>query len=387
MRNNNTQKIIASVVGLAIVFIVIVGLVYPGVGATDPTLSTSIPSTPRPPATSTPAPASYQVEGQVPYISNTGFFQVFQPAGTSWLRYQDNYVPSQNRVNVIFRGDCAVIHDFIQVGINYDSLDTVNTELFTDTYFASEWAQYAAWEISKTANDGQYLILDFELKGRLDAPSCPEDYAGRQISWLGENGLLYNVRLVVRKSDQASLTTLQELSIPNFVAYPHNLDVIDRGWQARYTPAQRAMIVLANTWQSETSAGRFASYRGTDKFQGYRVALQEFENTPLATLEDAQAWLQGYRGSAVLLGDESVSQPYANGYILSYSYHNSDGDPFSAVISLLNDEDGKLYSAEIVTPLKDTDLLGDEADENIFELQAIIRSFTILSPDVLAIIT
>lgn len=378
MRRN---QIIATVIGVIIIAVFIIGLVAPDLGTSTTTLETAVPNTAAPLPTPTLMPASMNVEGQAPYVSLTGLYEVFQPAGTSWIRFQDNYAPPQNRVNVIFRGTCAVIHNFVELGVNFDSPEALSNEKFTEEYFQSEWAQYPSQRLTSKTVEDPYVIMNFDLEGRPEAPNCPSEYAGRQISWV-QDGLLYNVRLVVPQNDQASLSVLQDLIVPSFVVYKNNMDIVDLGWQARYVPGGRTMIVLPPGWQSESPAGQRQVYR--DPVENYRATIQQFQNAPLVSAEEAQAWLEDYRANITVLGQEAVSQTFANGYIFSYTFENADGDPFSAVISLLNTDNGTLYVADLIAPVSEINFLvtPEAPDEPTPNVLAMIRSFTVLAPQV-----
>lgn len=373
-RKMSGKQVIATVIGVLIVAIFVVSLVAPGSTNSNTAIPTAGADDSSANNQSPPASAILGVEGKPPLLSSSGLFQAFQPASSRWYLYQDNYSPSENRVNMIFRGQCAVIHNFIQLGFNYEDPAELTDAVFTDEYFTIEWISYPQWELTSRRFEGQTVIMDFDLVGRPEG-NCPTDYVGRQISW-NENGLLYNVRLVVMKSDKASLDKLEALILPSFTTYAHNADIVrEQGWRTQSKPDEGYFIVIPNYFL----IGPVAAYTGTAQMASYQVNIKITADTPLDSLEAAQAWLMTFRSGLTIIDHKVVEQPFATGYRFSYTFENSDGDGFSGAATLLNDANGKLYVAEIFTSDDDLNfLIEDSEDINVINARKILNSFSVM---------
>lgn len=372
-RKMSRSQIAATVIGLVIVATFMISLVNPGTGTntTVPTVTVSDITTNN---QSAPVSAILGIEGKPPLLSSSGLFQAFQPASTRWYLYQDNYAPAENRVNLIFRGQCAVIHQFVQLGYNYETPEALSDAVFTDDYFNTEWLSYPEWEMTSRTFEAPYVVMDFDLVGRPEG-NCPTDYAGRQISW-NENGLLYNVRLVVMKTDRASLDKLQDLAVPSFVTYPYNDAILSQqGWRAQSNLTEGYFIVIPNYFLLDT----VADYSGTAQMDSYQINIETAVATPLASLDEATAWLTDFRSGISIIASEVVEQPFATGYRFSYSFENSDGDSFSGAASLLTDAKGKLYVAEIFTSDDGLNFLEEDTENaNLTTARKMLHSFSVL---------
>lgn len=374
-RKMSSSQIAATAIGLIIVATFVISLVAPGTSNSNTTVPTALPNDSDTSSNqSAPVSAILGIEGKPPLLSGSGLFQAFQPASTRWYVYQDNYAPNENRANLIFRGQCAIIHNFVQLGFNYDTPEELSEAVFNDDYFTTEWLSYPEWELTSRTFDAPYVIMDFDLVGRPEG-NCPTDYVGRQISWM-ENGLLYNVRLVVMKTDKSSLDKLQALTVPSFTTYAYNADIISQqGWRSRSNLDEGYFIVIPSYFLIDT----VADYVGTAQMASYQINIETSADTPLASAEEAQAWLMNYRSGITILDNETVEQPFATGYRFSFSFENSDGDSFSGAASLLNDADGKLYVAEIFTSEDDLNFLVENTENaNLTSARKMLNSFSVM---------
>lgn len=346
-------------------------------------------------------PAMRGIGGADPYIHPSGLYQVFQPnPDTNWGLDTQSANITGTRATTIYRGNCSVIYTYVDYGISFDTLEAVSENVLTDIYNAAEWALYEYDETSRTIDD-TFIIANYDLvrKETVDTQDdgCPEDYKGRQVSWL-DNGLLYAVRLVVRESDRAALDGLQDLIIPTFVTYPNNVDIVTNStlrspiWRTHPDPnspieqtwtSEGSFIVLPPDWRTDSFEVAFQAYDGFGIMDGYRLTVRSYPDTSLETLDDAEEWLGSLRLGIEFSdnNEPAENQRFGTGYLVSYTFQNADGDEFSAVASVLNDENGNLHVAELVTNQDDIDFLDEPENDAIATAQAIIRSFTITAPD------
>ncbi len=347
-------------------------------------------------------PAMQGIAGTEPFIHPTGLYQIFQPNPntSNWALDRQTTNVLNTRASTIFRGNCSVIYNYVDFGINYDTLADVSENVLTSTYDAAEWALYEYEEMDRTIGD-TFIVTNYDLERKEDASgvenNCPKDYRGRQISWL-DNGLLYAVRLVVRDEDRSALDNLQDIILPTFVIYPNvtSLFINNPGtlnvWRSHPDPnspiEQRwldegSFIVLPPDWRTDSSSAAFQAYDGFGTMDGYRVTVRSYPEITLETLEDIQEWLSSQRLRIEFINDEiAENQQFGTGYLISYTFENADGDIFSAVASVLNDENGTLHVAELTVNQRGIDLLVEtENDDAIARAQNIIRSFTITAPD------
>ncbi len=387
LRRMNSSQIVATVLGLFITATFVITLVIPNVSSSSNTNTEDLDFlTPESQSSDTdnndPLPVADGIEGNPPHLHNSGLFQSFAPLGNWWIHFQDSYLTEENRASTIFRGQCAVLHTIVELGMNYDTPQALADELFTETYFDTEWDQYPAWEITGQRFEDEYAIYDFKLEGDRTSPSCPVDYLGRQISWI-EDSYLLTVRIVVPDDDGASLNKINELALAPIVVYPHMIPLLEQNWLARVSADDLAMMVLPPAWETTEQSGLAQTFTGTEDMTGYRATMLTYAATPLESMEDAEAWLARLRPTAEFFDtNETVDdQEFSSGYRLSYTYADIDGNTFSAVAALLNDSAGNLYVAELITPGRDINFLAEEpADETIANAQLMIRSFTVLAP-------
>ncbi len=388
-RRMRTNQMVATAIALFITVTFVIALVVnPSSNNSNDQFNTLPPQ-----ATFTPAPPPPAAEGlqeaNTIKVHATGLFQALEPTGSGWQNYQDNFandqypnndVPNESRANLIYRGRCAVIHYFVEPGRNYPSPQALIDEVFTPQYIEDEWQAYRPIDMIQQEIDDYYVVMDFEMGGTPEQGNCPDDYRGRQISWM-DGSLLFNVRLIVADYDSDSLDRLQELILPNFVSYPQNALTLTDNWRARSNVADGYMIQTPPYWMPDNTAA-VDRHLGTNDMEGYTLNILTYADTPLTSIQEAEKWLQDFRPDISLLSHEEVSnQQFAQGYRISYTYRNADGDPFSAVVSLLNDAEDKLYVAELSVPGSGIDfLLDDSEDEIITKAKTIINSFTVMAP-------
>lgn len=386
-------------VGIAVLIIstVVIAMIAPG-GNTS-LFATDTPDLLNNPAVTQPVPiepAMQGIAGGDPYLHPTGLYQVFRPnPNTNWGIDTQAAKVAGTRAITIYRGNCSVIYAYVDYGINFETLEDVNENVFTSTYDAAEWALYEYTETNRSVGN-TFIIVDYDLVRRetedTQNDTCPDNYKGRQISWL-DDGLLYAVRLVVRENDRAALDGLQDIILPTFATYPNIAELVvdttvreqtghihpdpNSPIEQRWT-SENSFIILPTDWRTDSNEVAFQAYDGFGTMDGYRVTVRSYADTPLETLEDIQTWLSSLRLGVEFGSNQLIdNQRFGTGYLVSYTFENADGDVFSAVASIINDKDGTLHVAELTANQGDLDLLAEPENDVISTAQNIIRSFTI----------
>jgi hypothetical protein len=255
----------------------------------------------------------------------------------------------------------------------------VQQEVMTNRAFDENWREYDRWELVDQQQDDVFLTYDFRLFG-------DTTYLARQIVWLEQN-LLYALRIIVPENNPALLEHIQEEVISSFISYPHLIDPVTATApsQAKGSVEEGYMMKVPVNWQLiGREEGPTRSYLGIGANENYQITARlEAENTPLTTLDEAENWLRENRELDEILGGRiAPEQRFATyGYMFSYTYRDFDGNPRSAAIVMLNDEDNNLYTAEMRIPESDVDLLRETASPSHRTALQVLDTFTVLAPD------
>ena len=343
-------------------------------------------------STFNPAAASENFENDVPFVHPSGIFQSYRPANIGWRQLSASATPAQTErgqvVEVRFQGNsnCAVIHILTEVGADYESIEDLDSTM-NDTHFADAWGQYGAWEERSREVVGNQIITEFNLRQPTSIDSrCPDNYRARVISWLS-SGIAHHVRMVVRSNDTASLETLEQALVPGLITYPNNTVVLGSNWRTQIDTNQTYFFLTPSGWSRDGSLSTTdrAVYAGVLASEDFSVAVERVEDQVFDNPDDAQTWLTSFIPSdAELLSTETVQQPYASGYQISYMFTNSEGVTTSAIATLLNDVDGVLYFADLrgdgiemdlLAPDMDTDGINQSAINNAINMS---QTFTVM---------
>lgn len=384
-RRVRTQYLITAVLGIVMTVIFIFVAIFPNTNEDETTLvptldaANTIPTLqPTSIVAPTPDSGTPQITLLEHRIHSTGLFQFLQP-GDDWRLERDDYNTDYRRGSLIYVSPSrlAVVHAFVEIGTNYPTLQMLSDNLYTDVHFDSEWAQYGGWEMTNREVSDRFVTLEFALQ---DERNARLSYISRQISWL-EADWLYTIRIVVPNNNPVLLNHLFDLAMPTMIGY-RNIAVFPLlGWKQFSDIPQRLMIKLQEVWTLVGgSSGRPMTYAGATLTQGYEVTMQRFTGQPLDSLEAAQAWITNFRPGAAIIEGQVTQQTFASGYWFSYSYTNPDGEAISAAASLLNDDEGNLYIAELRSPESGVNFLGADLQEQQLIGQQTIQSFTVLAP-------
>ena len=390
-RGLRRSQLIATGIAALLSLTFLITLVAPSAGSSTHTV-TSAPIESDTDNTFQPTSASLNIENSVTYVHPTGLFQSYRPSTSTWQILQDSNTTAAATnngevVDVRFRGNqsCAVVHLLAEINTDYDSIDMLNNSM-PNSFFNDAWSQYGSWETVSRTLENDIIQAEFKLYQPPDFSSyCPDTYRARSVSWITD-GVVHHVRMVVREDDNTALNRLQELFVPTFISYPHNIATIDNNWQVRTDLSQNAFFVAPPTWQRNAlSDNERLIFEGTIGASDFQATLETVENTQLGSEEEARDFLTArIPSNAEVLSSATIQQPYGNGYRFSYTFVNTEGVSSSAIMTLLNDDtEGNLYLSEVRGQGLDIDLLavdvetGDYVEVSALELA---ESLTIMLP-------
>ena len=309
----------------------------------------------------------------------TGLFQVPLPDG-DWSIIPstgNTFDPNANRADLIIRsGEHLVIaQTYLMLGINYEDTASLSENYLTDGFLISDWStEYDTVEVTNRTVSDFFVTVDFNLvSGTLT-------YYGRQISWQ-ENGNLFNLRLVVPNNNPDLLANLQAEFLKDIVFYPHLLTTPLNGWRAEVDSVFNHMLKMPNNWQVLSGESGVPTTYYDPNQDELLATTQSLPLRNVSTLEDAQAVVLELRETAEIIEAQAMAQPFADGFWVSYTYPNFDGDRISAAVALFNNGEN-LSVVELRLPGDGFNLL-DATSENaqVVLARQIIETFTVLAPE------
>lgn len=377
-RRLNKTYIFSAVLGAIIIATFIISLfARPGSGDNTADVSTVNPfitPTTTPLSFPTPEPNGPQLIVSAPTINNNGLFQVSVPAGWN-IKYNDfivETVPPRARITFDSGTHQSVIEMLVDVftdaATQYPTLQALSDTYFTTSYFTSAWSSYTGGFTETGRTVDKTITVNFDLQ------AGERDYFGRQVAWL-DGDWLHMVRIIVPNNYPALLDALTTYIIPTFVSYSDQRN-FPLTWIA-YRNAEQGFLIRHPNWRTVSRGVLEAPTLPA------QVLLRSFENTPLATLDEAETYLTSVlRPDANVLSSQITSRTFASsGFLVSFTDKDRDGNPISGLVALLNDDQQKLYVAEMRLAAPNVDLLSLDADQIIYQdLRTIIDSFMVLPP-------
>lgn len=380
-RRRQRATFIGAAIGLMVIFTFVISLINPDFGTNtntsdDVTLIT--PGTAEPTRVIVPTPdPDPQLEGEPVYIHSTGYFQTFRPAGDDWY-IDDTPIDDQaSRLSLVMQSQerLVVLHNYIQPGVEYESLESLSENFLTAEHYAGEWSRYGSWQ-----ETGERQITDnrITINFRLEAEDTP--YIGRDVMWL-DGTWLYVSRVVVPSNNPALLDTLDQLVISNFIGY-HDIQALPRLWPV-YTDQQLGFLFKYDPgWQlAAGGVGRPVTFNSTVEATRGTTRVWTVPERLIESPEAAEAWLTETSPNATILGSGTIEREFGSGgYQVSYRFQDDSGDAHSGLVVLLNDDAGTLYIADLHLDAPNLNLLSDEnlAPEQMTTRQGLVEGFTIL---------
>ncbi len=376
-RSRQRTTAVGVVFGLVLIFVFLVGLIKPDLGSrTSSSSSVSVTDTPSVTEVVVPTPdPNPQLEGELPYIHSSGYFQTFRPAGSDWVIDEGESVNASTSAKVVIQSPqrLVVIHNYIQPGVEYESLDALSTGYLTPEHFAGAWANYESWTETGRTVSGESVIVNFDLL------SQNVRYLSRSIYRL-EGNWLYVIRLVVPANNPSLLDLLQQLVVPSFVSYS-DLLALPQSWPA-YSDQQLGFIFKhAPDWKLVAgSPGHAVTFSLAISGEKNTVRLWTVPVQPLQSAEEAEAWVQQNDPGVTLVGSNTITHATGQGYQVGYTYLDEQGDAHSGLDVLLNDAAGTLFIASLRINPPDLNLAQAPTLQSPYSeaLQGVVGGFMVL---------
>lgn len=367
-RRFNSMQVVSFVFAAMLIFTFIISLVIvPGV--TDPNTAIDdvdiIPS-PRPTTLSFPTPEAGgpQLALGESVMQANGLFQIAVPE--DWTVVNNQWLPQEARARISFNSSSrlSVIDALVDTGVNFPNAQALADDYLTTDYFMQEWFSYSSATESARRVSDERIVIDFDLTANTLS------YLGRQISWL-EGDWLHSLRLVVPDNYPALLDALEAQVLPTFISYPQQI-AQPFSWVA-YHDAEQGYLLRTPGWQT-VSPGVLR-----EPSLPAQLRIRVLPQSSLNALDAAgQLLTERLHPSAQVLSSQVTERSNSSGYLVSYADRDSDGNPVSGLVTLLNGEDEQLYVADIEVAVPDIDLLALEPDSPYATLRQISDSFRIL---------
>lgn len=382
-RNRRRQRatLIGSLVGLVIIFSFVITLIAPDLGTRSNTVNDdTIFNTPEPTDVVVPPPnPNPQVASAAPFIHSSGIFRTFQPAGSDWVTTESGPTETNSILRVVQQSadQLAVIHNYIQPGVEFEALTALSEDFLTTEHFQGAWSDYASWtETERTVTD-ESVIVNFVLAAQSIS------YNARSVYWTAD-GWLYATHIVVPAEHIALLDLLTEQATGGFEPIPA---IANRpfDWPAFIDQPGGYILKYPSGWERVAGdVGRPATFANPANQNDLLIRTWTVEDTPIDSVEAAADWLAESKDNATVLSSEPIERWAGTGYSVAYTFTDTAGDPRSGLILLLNDEAGNLFLADLQTELLNTDLLDtDELPATVSAArEAVGGGFVVLPQDV-----
>lgn len=383
-RNRQTTKIVGSMIGLILVFTFVLSLLNIDIRSSsdDSGIITVTPlGTPPPPTPviiPTPDPDP-QLAGKLVYIHSSGYFQTFQPAGDDWFSDEALDTSTSALARVAFQSvtRLAVIHNYIQPGVEFDSLESLSQNYLTEGHFAGAWSDYDNWQETGRTITENAVIVNFTLVTGGHA------YLGRTVVKL-DNAWLYVTRLVVPNNNPALLDLLEQMVIPAFTGY-HTLQELPQTWPTYIDRQLGFLLKYPYSWQQVAGGiGRPVTFKPLPDQPWPIVRLWTEPDSLIESDSQANLWIAIANPTAKALEVAPVERQDGRGFQVAYTFRDSAGDAHSGLVTLLNDAEGQLYVADLQIDSAGVNLLHDteKLDTNDREAQqAVSTGFIVLPPE------
>jgi len=383
-RRARRATLFGTAVGVIIIITYVITLVAPDLGSSSSSSndnsSLDNPLEIEPTDIQVPEPIDNpQLGSQPPFIHSSGYFQTLWPGGADW--YLDSAPVEETTYGAVFKsGDqLAVLHTYISQGVSYDTLDSLSQNYLTETYFDQVWSGdetisgYEDWEENGRQITDNAVVTYFDLE------SQGASFLGRDITRIDGNWVIV-ARIVVPANNLPLMNGLNDLILPVFYIY-HDLLNLPAAWPTYIDSVSGFMIKYPQTW--ERVAGRTGENVTLRPTAGSDNSIRAWvvPNQPLASPEDAAAWMTQTEPTASILQTVELQHEFGGGYAVSYSYEDEAGALHSGLVALLNDSENNLMVARLRVNQPDLDLLNlDSLSSDLTEARQIIMEGFIALP-------
>lgn len=367
-QQNTFMKRLTIAFGIVMALVMAFSVILPAIAPQTPAVQTINP-TAAPLPTFPPPPDPAVITFNDTFLHPSGLYSVAEPTG--WFASQPTVTQGGAATTTMVNAEALSI---IQVEVDRSlteteaplTLDDVDAR-YNQAYLASSWAQYGSWTESERNRVDDQLILDFALTLN------NQRYVSRQKAWT-DGDWFYSVRVVAPGNATDTivhvLNGVAESLTPNkqFLASPFN-------WTSYFDSADQYIIRYPHSWTLADSAPG----RPTSLSADGNISLR-LETTESAITDESAAreWVESSRAGLNVLSVEPVTREDAEGFSVAYTLTTADGDIQSGLVILLNDAEGKLYTANLRFPQAGIDLNDAENRALYSELVDVVNSFNLL---------
>ncbi|MBN1564321.1 MAG: hypothetical protein JXA10_10815 [Anaerolineae bacterium] len=364
-RGQRRNQLVGVAIGVIIVVTTLISLLAPGRGRSTSSSDTSVSATSTPTPTEvvipTPEPDP-QVEGAIPYLHSTGYFQTFYPIGGDWQNYElaEYNVPPYAGVIMQSQDRLSIVYTYLEAGVEYESLADLSENYWTETELATNWTNYDGWTLTRRVEVDDHLILDFDLMLGGNA------YLGRTTSWVADN-FLYVIRIVVPANNSILLERLYEKTTPALIGYT-SLQTLPQTWPVYVDAVYGFALKHPADWEQVAGeAGRPATFRMPDG----QVRVQSEADQAVASADEAEAWITANETGVTILQSDVLAHDRGVGYQVAYTYQDTAGDLHSGLVVLLNGDDSTLHIANLQLNAPDINLLAIDETTSAANYEAV----------------
>lgn len=299
---------------------------------TTPVTPTDIPQPTLPPPVTDFSGISFDQR----YLHPSGLYTVAQPTGFEPTNPNNNGQIVQ--VNMRNADTLAVIETLVEYPAEpIADLDALSARL-DQNFLENSWRSYTSWSETNRRVDAEKnrVVIDFNLT------QTRQNFIGRHVAWLTENGQVNMVRVVTPDNARDYLLHVLDQMIPTI----QPVDAFSGspvGWTSYFSADEGYIVRYPQTWfVTDGTTGTPITIEGEESV----LRLETVEGTTIADADAAEAYVQSARPNAEIVSVEPVERDGANGFAVAYSETNLDGDAFSGQMLLLNDSaTGRLLTA------------------------------------------
>jgi hypothetical protein len=321
--NNNTRRI-SIILGVFMAVVLVAGSILPlfqnNSAQTLPQENpTAVPTaTFPPPITDFSGIALDQL-----YLHPTGLYTIAQPTG--WTITGPSTQPGIAQVGMNNGDNLSVIDAYIQKPLApVTSIEDVSAQLNREV-LAQTWARFNQWSEATRQIDNDRLIIDFNVDFRR------QEYVARQVTWT-DSDYIYSVRVVAPNNAIDLVRWLTE-NLPQTLTLNADLAFAPFEWQAKYDPFANTILRYPQTWTVQDNApGITTSIAGSS---GEALRIDSFAHEGALDEAFAREFVTSQQSSAQILSVSPITRGAAEGYAVSYTFRNADGEPFSGQAVLL----------------------------------------------------
>ncbi len=368
MQNRTTQRL-TYIFGISMAVLMAVTLFLPALVPDTTMQQLPVPTaTPIPVATFPPPLNDFSsIVFNEDYLHPSGLFAVGVPTGWSPNAPVNN--PNQAQITFGNPDTVSLIETYlIDPPEPIESLEAVSAR-FDEANLRASWNQYSTSnELSRRIDtENNRVLIDFELS------RSQQQFLARHAAWT-DGDWIYVARVVVPQNARDLMFFLLDEVVDNFQPLTQFQGTV-LGWPAYYDVEATHILRHPTTWQQTGGGGAVATFVDED---GTLIQI----TTQPDLIEDetaAAAWVEGIRSSIEVQNVKTTTRTGGEGFVISYTFTDPDGESLSGQAVLLNGEDDQLHTITALLPYGGVDL-NDENDPASFNpTTTALSTFSLLS--------